>query len=327
MTQRKNTSLAIGAFIVGAILLVFIALLFFSGGRLFADKERVVMHFEGSVQGLQIGAPVKLKGVVLGEIADIELYFEKDNQTVITAVTADLIMERINSISGSISGNFLTDAIDNGLRAQLNYQSLLTGLLYVELDFYPDTPLHLYGFQDAHIEIPTRATSLEEITRSIQELDLKGLVDNLNNLTTQLGALVSDGNIQQTVDNFNRVALSIERTSDTMNRELNGLSTHVQGTLTEMDVLLKELNKHAPELAQSFQDSLDELNRGLDSFTEATNSIQSITSEDSPLVNQLHDTLMDISRSAQAFRSMSETLDQQPEAILRGRRAAPAGDE
>lgn len=285
------------------------------------------MHFEGSVQGLQVGAPVKLKGVVLGEIADIELYFEKDNQTVITAVTADLIMERINTMSGGISNHFLNDAINNGLRAQLNYQSLLTGLLYVELDFYPDTPLRLYDFQDAHIEIPTRATSLEEITRSIQELDLKGLVDNLNNLTTQLGTLVSDGNIQQTVDNFNRVALSIERTSNTLNSELTGLSTQVQGTLNEMDVLLKELNEHAPELAQSFQNSLDELNRGLESFSEATDSIKDMTSEDSPLVNQLYDTLLDISRSAQSFRSMSETLDQQPEAILRGRRAAPAGDK
>jgi len=326
MTNRKNTSLAIGAFIVGAMILVFIALLFFSGGRLFADKERVVMHFEGSVQGLQVGAPVKLKGVVLGEVADIELYFEKDNQTVITAVTADLIMERINSMSGSISNHFLNDAITNGLRAQLNYQSLLTGLLYVELDFYPDTALRLYDFQDTYTEIPTRATSLEQITQSIQELDLKGLVDNLNSLTEQLGAVVSDGEIQQTLSNFNRVALSIERTSDSLNHELTGLNKNLNGTLHEVDVLLKELNTQAPQLAQSFQASLDELHQSLESFNEATTSVNDMLSEDAPLVYQLNHTLMDISRSAQALRSMSETLDQQPEAILRGRRAAPAGD-
>jgi paraquat-inducible protein B len=326
MTNRKNTSLAIGAFIVGAVILVFIALLFFSGGRLFADKERVVMHFEGSVQGLQVGAPVKLKGVVLGEVADIELYFEKDNQTVITAVTADLIMERINSMSGSISSHFLNDAITNGLRAQLNYQSLLTGLLYVELDFYPDTALRLYDFQDTYTEIPTRATSLEEITQSIQELDLKGLVDNLNSLTEQVGAIVSDGEIQQTLNNFNRVAVSIERTSDSLNSELTGLNKNLNGTLHEVDVLLKELNTQAPQLAQSFQASLDELHQSLESFNEATTSVNNMLSEDAPLVYQLNHTLMDISRSAQALRSMSETLDQQPEAILRGRRAAPTGD-
>ena len=82
MSHKKNRSLAIGAFIVGAILLVFVALLFFSGGRFFADKKRVVMYFEGSVQGLQVGAPVKLKGVVLGEIIDISINFERDNKTV-----------------------------------------------------------------------------------------------------------------------------------------------------------------------------------------------------------------------------------------------------
>ena len=63
MTNSKNTSFAIGAFIVGAMVLIFIALIFFSGGRLFSKKEKVIMYFEGSVQGLQIGAPVKLKGV------------------------------------------------------------------------------------------------------------------------------------------------------------------------------------------------------------------------------------------------------------------------
>ena len=143
MSHKKNRSLAIGAFIVGAILLVFVALLFFSGGRFFADKKRVVMYFEGSVQGLQVGAPVKLKGVVLGEIIDISINFELDNKTVYTAVTADLVMKRINTDGANVEENFLKEAIQSGLRAQLNFQSFLTGLLYVELDFYPDSELTL----------------------------------------------------------------------------------------------------------------------------------------------------------------------------------------
>jgi paraquat-inducible protein B len=326
MTNRKNTSLAIGAFIVGAIILVFVALLFFSGGRLFADKERVVMHFEGSVQGLQIGAPVKLKGVVLGEIADIQLYFQSDNQTVITAVTADLVMKRINSISGNVSGRFLDDAINNGLRAQLNYQSLLTGLLYVELDFYPESQLTLYRFQDDYAEIPTRATSFEEITKSFQELDLKGLVDNLNNLTEQIGAIVGNGDIQQVLINFNRVANSIEKTSDNLNNEMSMVGKQLGSTLKEMDLLLKELNTQTPQLAESVQSSLDELHKSLESFNEVAANANNVLSEDAPLVHQLNSTLQDVSRAAQAFRSMSETLDQQPESLLRGRRLNPSGE-
>src|SRR5690606_41735510 len=103
MSTKKNTSLAIGAFIAGAVLLVFVALIFFSGGRLFAEKDRVIMYFSGSVQGLQVGAPIKLKGVVLGQINDIQIIFQSDNKTIVTAVTADLVMERISSEGSEIN--------------------------------------------------------------------------------------------------------------------------------------------------------------------------------------------------------------------------------
>lgn len=323
MTTNKNPSLAIGAFIVGAILLVFVALLFFSGGRLFADKERVIMHFEGSVQGLQVGAPVKLKGVVLGEITDIHLDFQSDNQTVVTVVIADLVMKRINSMGANVKGEFIDEAVKNGLRAQLNYQSLLTGLLYVELDFYPDSEIQLQQLQNKYPEIPTRATSFEEITKSIQELDLKGLIDNLNSLTQQIGNIVGNGDVQQAVENFNRVAVSIEKTSASLDSEIGVLSKNLNGTLTEVNLLVKELNTQAPRLAESLDNSLQELHSSLESFNQAAENVEHVFSEDAPLVNQLGTTLEDISRSMQAFRSLSETLEQQPEALLRGKTLAP----
>lgn len=323
MTINKNPSLAIGAFIVGAVILVFTALLFFSGGRLFADKERVIMHFEGSVQGLQVGAPVKLKGVVLGEITDIQLNFQSDNQTVVTVVIADLVMKRINSMGANVKNEFIEEAVKNGLRAQLNYQSLLTGLLYVELDFYPDSDIKLLQLQNDYPEIPTRATSFEEITRSIQELDLKGLVDNLNSLTQQIGSIVGNGDVQQAFSNFNNVAVAIEKTSTNLDKEVTLLSKKLNGTLTEVDVLLKELNTQAPRLVESLDNSLAELHSSLENFNSAAANVEHVFSEDAPLVNQLTTTLEDISRSARAFRSLSETLEQQPEALLRGRTLAP----
>src|SRR5690606_2706596 len=147
-------------------------------GRFFADKKRVVMYFVGSVQGLQVGAPVKLKGVVLGEIIDISINFERDNKAVFTAVTADPVMKRINSNGANVEEDYLTDAMHAGLRAQLNFQSFLDGILDVELHFYPDGELRLYAVQDEYQEIPTTATSVEEIARTFPELNLKGLVHN-----------------------------------------------------------------------------------------------------------------------------------------------------
>lgn len=323
MSHKKNRSLAIGAFIVGAILLVFVALLFFSGGRFFADKKRVVMYFEGSVQGLQVGAPVKLKGVVLGEIIDISINFERDNKTVYTAVIADLVMKRINSNGVNVEEDFFEEAIQSGLRAQLNFQSFLTGLLYVELDFYPDSDLTLYAIQKEHQEIPTIGTSFEEISRTFQELDLKGLVHNLNNLTEQVSNMVANGQVAETLSSFNRLATSLEQTSGNADKEIARLSAKMDTTLTELNTLIKQLNTQTPDMLASLKSSLEELDKSMQSFDQAAANIEHTFSEDAPLINQLTRTLEDISRSSQAFRSLSETLEQQPEALLRGRSILP----
>jgi paraquat-inducible protein B len=333
--KKSNPSLAIGAFIVGAIVLVFIALLFFSDGRLFAQKERVVMYFDGSVQGLQIGAPVKLKGVVLGEITDIQIIFQNSEanphgkpaaQTVINAVTADLVMKRINSKGSKVKDSFFDEAIKNGLRAQLNFQSFLTGLLYVELDFYPTTPIKFYNLQHDYRELPTAATNFEELSKSFKEINFKGLVNNLDNVIQQITDLVSSGEIQKSLHNFNNAANAVENMSNSINKEVVPLGKNLNHTIAELDVLIKELNTQTPQVAQALTNSLNDLHTSMDHFNQATQSVSNTFSEDAPLANQLTITLQDISRSAQAFRNLSETLEQQPEALLRGKKIMPAGE-
>jgi paraquat-inducible protein B len=146
MTQKIN-HLTIGAFVVGALILLLLFLIFFSGANLFTHKERVVMYFDGSVQGLKIGAPVKLKGAELGQIVDIEVTFLSDNLSIVNTVTADIILKRIRQDGEQFNDDIFDAVIEKGLRAQLNYQSLLTGQLYIELDFYPKSELHLHKLQ------------------------------------------------------------------------------------------------------------------------------------------------------------------------------------
>jgi paraquat-inducible protein B len=319
MTNSKNISFAIGAFIAGATVLIFVALLFFSGGRIFSKKETVIMYFEGSVQGLQIGAPVKLKGVILGQITDIQIIFQKDDKTIVTAVTADLVMERINSKGATVKSEFFDEAIKNGMRAQLNFQSFLTGLLYVELDFYPESQIKLYGLYTDYRELPTIATQFEELSKSFAELDIKGMVNNVDEFVIELNKIVQSGEIQSTIKNVNRAAVSIEKTSNNVNIQVSQLAQNIEKTRIQIDKLLDELNTQTPEVAKALNKSLNDLSSSLDQVNKTAASIGNNFSEDAPLINQLNTTLNDISRSAQAFRNLSETLEQQPEAVLRGK--------
>jgi paraquat-inducible protein B len=328
--MKKNKSFSIGAFIVGAILLVFLALLFFSGGDLFSQKERVIMYFNGSVQGLQVGAPIKLKGVILGEITDIQINFDNNAQVngsknnsgknIVTAVTGDLALKRISRQGTDVSREFFEEAIGNGLRAQLNFQSFLTGLLYVELDFFPDTPATLYGFKKNYLELPTVATGFEELTKNLQEINLKGLVKNLDQLTLRLSNIVQSGVIEQTLGSIKLAADSFAQTSHTMGQDVSLLSKNLSHTSGELDQLLVSLNQQTPLVASELRAGLVQLHKSLVELDKATNSVHQSFSEDAPLVNQLTETLNEVSRSAQAFRTLSETIDQQPEAFLRGKK-------
>lgn len=317
--MSKPRSVVIGAFIVGALLLVFIALLFFSGGQLFSHKERVIMYFEGSVQGLQIGAPIKLKGVVLGEITDIQINFQSDDKNILTAVTAELALQRINRKGANVDQEFFEGAIQRGLRAQLNFQSFLTGLLYVELDFFPTMPAHLYGFQNDVLELPTVGTEFEEISKNLQDLNIKGVINNLEKLSANIAKLVESGAVEKTLGSVKTAADSINQTAISFRADINAISQELTKTSSELNTLLITLNTQAPAISLNLNNTLTQLQQSLAQFNDTAQTLDTTFADDSPLVYQLNRTLKDVSRSANALRDLSDTLEEQPESLLRGK--------
>ena len=156
---RQPHTVAIGAFVIGAILIALTTLVFLLGSG-FGKREKVVMVFDGSVKGLNVGAPMALRGVQVGQVTNIELILDSDNASVIMQVEADLNAKNIRR-EGSATANLTEELIARGLRAQLNSQSLLTGLLYIELDFHPDSPLNLADIDSPYIQLPTVPTNLQ----------------------------------------------------------------------------------------------------------------------------------------------------------------------
>jgi paraquat-inducible protein B len=131
---NKANSAAIGAFIVGALAIAVAALLYISGSGWGQERSKVVMVFDGSVKGLSVGAPVALRGVQIGQVTEINLILDTDTIEIIMLVEAEIETGNVTR-RGDSEGNFTDELIARGMRAQLNSQSLLTGLLYIQLDF------------------------------------------------------------------------------------------------------------------------------------------------------------------------------------------------
>ena len=139
MSRKKTNPALLGLFVVGGLLLIFATVFSLAGGKLLVRKQAVVMHFGGSIYGLQVGAPVVFRGVRLGSISSIGLSYDKATSRVVIPVTAELDREMLRNVSGGNKsddpGLALPGMIERGLRAQLAMQSILTGQLYVDLDF------------------------------------------------------------------------------------------------------------------------------------------------------------------------------------------------
>ena len=167
MSKKANPTL-IGAFVVGAVVLVFAAIAIIGSGQLFRKTYEFVLYFEGSVSGLREGASVKYKGVEIGTITSILLQLGDgvDANRIPVIIKLDA-----NKISGSRGvGGSLTDpaglkaAIDRGLRGQLQTESIVTGVLFVALDLFPDSPIKFVQPPGSRYqEIPTIPTTLQKV--------------------------------------------------------------------------------------------------------------------------------------------------------------------
>ena len=163
MSRRANPKL-IGAFAVGAVALVVVGVLALGSLRwLFERPVRVVMLFDGDVNGLTVGAPIAFRGVKLGQVSDVQIKVEGGGKI---AVYGELPPRLL----GEDAVTMIRNAVQMGLRAQLEMQSLLTGQLYVSLKLMPDTPAKP-GAADPHaIEIPTVPSVLQEWSTRVEGL-------------------------------------------------------------------------------------------------------------------------------------------------------------
>lgn len=141
MTQKANP-IVIGIFVVSALLIALTALMVFGASKFFTKTEKFVCYFKSGINGLDIGAPVKYKGVEIGKVEDILILSstrDPRKSMVLTKLSIDLTKTKRSSFGKFYESKVqLTKQIEDGLRAKLNFQSIVTGMLYIELDYFEE---------------------------------------------------------------------------------------------------------------------------------------------------------------------------------------------
>jgi paraquat-inducible protein B len=317
MSEKPHT-VAIGAFVLGAILIAIATMLLLMGSG-FGTKETVVMVFDGSVKGLSVGAPLALRGVKVGEVTDIDLVLDSDTASATMIVEANFNKNNIRQ-EGDPDVNLTEELIKSGLRAQLNTQSLLTGLLYIELDFHPKTAAHLVKINSPYLQIPTIETDLERFTKTLQNIDFSKLNKQVENISSSIDSLVSSKDFQALPAGMNTTLTSLRELSTQLQGQLATSGPKLDILLDETSVTVNNVNKDLPQLSALVESNLAALNAAILTFQHGMTGIDALVSPDSAVLYQLNNALAEMTRAGRSLQSLASTLEEQPESVIIGKR-------
>ena len=347
---RKASPTLIGAFVVAGLALLAAAVVFVAGNDLFKRKERAVMYFRGSIYGLQVGAPVVFRGVRVGSVASIEVVYDRANDRFVIPVVAELESESVHGIDGPRGSTpkagdapALATLVQRGLRAQLQMQSLLTGLLYVDIDL-PAQPTQApaRSEQDNPIvvsnatEIPTTDTAVQALKNQLEGMDFRRLLDDVSAIATSARTLVSGPELRTALEDLQAITGSVKRLTTRLEQRIDPLTTAASSTLARTDRAAQRVGDAADEIgatAKSLARTSDALGQTVAPDSVLMGRLQSAATEvataaaalrgaaasDDGVVRQTSRAMQDLSRAARALRELADSLERQPQSLLRGR--------
>ena len=321
--SKKVSTTSIGLFMVTGFALGVGGLLLFSSSSLFSHTQDQIVYFDNSLSGLNEGAPVKYRGVTIGSVKRVMIRFNQApndfSLPVIIELEDQLLRERLGDEgTHEFSQASMERDVRRGLRATLQTDSLLTGVLYIGLDVQPDAPPPVFHqLEKVYVEVPSKPTQTQELMTNLASLDIKGIEKNLNALLVSLNTSVSDLQLGEVRAEVTNVLRSADRVLSAP--EIKSDLVALRATLDQYRVLAQKLNSRVDPLADSVTNTLAEADRALTQARGAAENLRIQLGPDAPLPANLDQTLRQLSEAVQSLSTLLELLEQHPNALISGR--------
>ncbi len=328
------------------------------------DKASYVIFFDSSLNGLDIGAPVKIQGVKVGEVKEIVLQIDPKDIRVFKPVVIEIDRKKLNNTTTMVFPQASDEEqrivnrdnlVSAGFRARLEMQSLLTGLLYIDIDRHPDKP-PLYAnipFQGL-LELPGVPTATDEIRNTAVEmakklrvmpleeivLDFSETLKEIKNLLASddtkkaKGALANTlVGLEKTVATLNlelgpilkdsrQTVQELEKVIGTLNRNLEPLLKDTHKTIQNTNALMQDSKVMVQDLHQEMKPILISTDKTLATATAALSKAQDSMNKVDDAIgpeSALNDSLSALKDAARSIRELTDYLERHPEALLSGK--------
>ena len=282
------------------------------------DAERYALYFRGSLRGLSVGAPVDFLGLPVGEVTGIFLAYTPGERSIRTRVEIVTYPHRLLVSRGkpdATAGRSTTiregrafmqrQVADMGLRAQLRSASLISGALYVALDYFPDAPNAKIDWKRTPPDFPVVPGEMENL-----QANLRSILGKLDRVPVE--EIGNDA--RKAIAALDRTLVRLE--GETLPEARKSLET-LDRTLQSANRTLERVDG---EIVPEAKKTLEELRRAITSAERVmSNTDDTFLGPDAPGRQDLRDALREIARAARAVRALADYLERNPNALIRGK--------
>lgn len=334
--KTKASPTLVGLFVLGAFVLGMVALFSFGGVSFFSKPERFIVYFDESIHGLDNGSPVKLRGVRIGRVVNMNVRAAppaagtNDSRSVV-AVVCELSRDVVADGQGrpmDVSDRAeLQKLIDQGLRAQLGVVGLATGLLYVELDFYDPARYparRRSGVESPYLEITAVPSAisefqanLTEILNDLKRIDFARFAEEVQGLIVDTRKQVNAADLATVSREWSDAAKSIRAVAESP--DTKALMASAASAAARLDRVMASLEAAAGPGAEQFTEALKEAREAMDEFGETTLVVRRFVNAQQNLGDDASKALVRLGEAAAAVARLADFLERNPSALLSGR--------
>ena len=289
--SRKANYFKIGAFVIIGLAIAVIGIVVFGAGKFFRHKIMIETYFDQSVQGLNVGAPLKYQGVQVGNVKEIGFafnYYQTSYTYVVVRaeIQQELVGERkslgrIPTEEERISR--IKELIETGLRLQLDSQGI-TGVAFLNLanlDPKRFPPLKI-DWEPESLYIPSAPGTITQITQAVENLtgtletiDIKGMTDKVNQILVSTDKAIEDAQIPVIAKDVRELLDALENNSKRLDSILE--SQEVKQTLKNLSQTLENVNTASRKFNRFSSTQREELDRILEDIRATTENLRELT--------------------------------------------------
>ena len=330
--KTKISPTIVGMFVIGAVVLTLIALLSFGGINFFSKPQRFVVYFDESIHGLDLGSPVKLRGVRVGRVVDLNVQFDTRNKNSVVEVLCEFSRSNVKDEVGAMidvsSRKELEKLITQGLRAQLGVSGLATGLLFVELDF-PKNPVPISTVtaiaDPKFVVVPSSPSaiseyqaSLTEILSNLKRVDFAGLSREMNGLLVDVRKQVNGLELAKLSEEWSKAGSAVNELA--RSGDLQKTFANLNQTIDQLSKMLANVDAQIQPAGVKLNEAMSEAQVVLKSFNEAADSARRFISAQSGLGEETVRTMNQLAEAAGSVQRLAEFLERNPNALLTGKK-------